>query len=55
MPNCPPNGTGCGNSGGVSVCDDDNGDDSCHGDDNEDDSIDMTCPQSLDLEIVGKS
>ena len=21
MPNCPPNGTGCGNGGDVSVCD----------------------------------
>ena len=40
MPNCPPNGTGCGNGGDVSVCDDDNGDDSCHGDYNGDNSSD---------------
>ena len=40
MPNCPPNGTGCGNGVDVSVCDDDNGDDSCHGDYNGDNSSD---------------
>ena len=40
MPNCPPNGTGCGNSGGVSVCDDDNGDDSFQIDYNGDNSSD---------------
>ena len=47
MPNCPPNGTGCGNGGDVSVRDDDNdschgdyNEDSCHGDYNDDDSSD---------------
>ena len=47
MPNCPPNGTGCGNGDDVSVRDDDNdschgdyNEDSCHGDYNDDDSSD---------------